>query len=590
VILQSSSSGWALIVLVAVITPTRVGAGDATTPAPTPDDGQAYFFTWSGTARGSESGDKFAPDAGIPGYRRSTATAQGSAVVKFDRFGTGSVRALRVSESYQFDRYAPAGLRLFDNTYVPYGPWHDHESLIRTDDTNWARFGSGYFSMPHKRADGTWAIMVKPAFEASCLRTEVFADLSASCNFDNKKIAFVCPPRQGSKIGIVTCSPSGEIFASDAGKQSNIVLEANTPAPDFFSKHAHYVGEAWRAGFIVGPDFKTDIDWTITVRRIGKCKIAGMSPLNDQPANPDINDEDIEMGVEHGSDTIDPDSGIAGLNIRVTCDGVPIKNALVEAKVEVQKNTGGHTHDAAGRPRGSLNGTKLSDDKPSIQQRTDADGRIHLSFKAGKAKNHDDLGIAGIYKITATSVRFPSRKAEVAVEAKVDGLSPLDGDPNYVDDVHGSSHTSGDNATAATKQRLSQFANAFYEAQVLHNDQLFFSCKAAKWRIYPLWVIDVSLPFGGQYDLGPPNGAFWSTPHQTHQRGDGVDFSVHRRNESAAAWPADGFNVPICDGYKIAPQGWLMMKMWELGEPKYGHWDKSDFNANSQPWHLHVSQ
>src|SRR4029077_5257206 len=132
-------------------------------------------------------------------------------------------------------------------------------------------------------------------------------------------------------------------------------------------------------------------------------------------------------------------------------------------------------------------------------------------------------------------------------EAKVDGLSPLDGDPNYVDDVGAASHTYGDYATAATKQQLHQFARDFHDKQGEHNHQLA-ECGVDQWPYYPLWVVDVSLPFGGLYDIGPPDGPFWSTPHQTHGRGDGVDLSVHNRiqsgkaaerNKSATAWPAD---------------------------------------------------
>jgi len=342
-----------------------------------------------------------------------------------------------------------------------------------------------------------------------------------------------------------------------------------------------------------------EMDYTVTVRRIGKCRIIGEIPLNDNPINPDINDEDIEMGVEYGKSSIDPDTGIAPLNIRVTCDQVPIKNAKVNVRVFAK--AGGHVHFAVGRPRGSLkwNGVekKLTDQKPSIEVKTDDDGRAHLTFKPGKAQcclwnkqqqcvNHDcpNIGIAGIYEITATSVRFPLRSAERAVEAKVDGLSPLDADPNYVDNVGTGNHTSGDNATAATKKGLHPFAEAFYKAQLLHNDQLT-ACGQHEWPIYPLWVIDVSLPTGGLYDLHDD----WSTPHQTHGHGDGVDFSVHRRSNSKSAWPADKSQMPICDGYTISPQGWLMMKMWELGS-KYGSWDNTDFNAPSQPWHLHVKQ
>jgi hypothetical protein len=630
--LQSPSSGWALIVLIGVITPARFGAADATTPAPTPDDGQAYFFTWSGTARGSESGDNSAPSAGLPGVQRSTATAQGSAVVKFDRFGSGTIRALRVSESYQYDRYSPAGLRQVFDTYVPYGPWHDHESLIRTDDTNWARLGSSNFfqaSIPRRRADGTWWIMVKPAFQASCLRTEIFADLSAPCKAVGNIL--VCPAPQASKIGVVGCSPSTEIFASDAGGQSNIVLEANTPAPDYFYKHAHYVGEAWRAGYIVGPNFKTDIDWTIEVRRAGPCRAAGVTPLIDQSANStipdDIVDEDVSMGVEQGSTSISPDTGVARLNVRVTCEQVPVQNARVEIKVVAEKATGGHDHDsgAGGRPRGSLTWqgaeTKLTDTKPSIQTTTDADGQVHFTFKPGKAAscpppgpppntNCPTIGIAGIYEITATSVRFTLKNDVKAVTAEVPGLTPLDPISHLVDDAKSAGHKATDYATATTAQKLAQFADAFQNAQVANSVALAECQKldpnVAPWGApRPLWVIDISLPLGGLYDyLGT-----WGTPHQTHGAGVGVDFSINSATRAGAtpatAWPLGGPRVPVCDGLATDPQGWLMMTMMRVGA-NYGDWDKYDLctdyrNAEHQPplpvhcpgdpkYHLNVKQ
>jgi len=338
------------------------------------------------------------------------------------------------------------------------------------------------------------------------------------------------------------------------------------------------------------------VKWEITVHRIGKCLVGDSIPISDQPINPDINDEDIEMGVEHGSDSIDPDSGIAALNIRVTCDQVPIKNAKVN--VRVFATAGGHRHFAVDRPRGSLkwNGVekKLTDQKPSIEVKTDDDGRAHLTFKAGKSTNHNNVGIAGVYEITATPVRFPMRTAKVAVEAKVDDLAKLDPDPNYVDDCRGDSHTSGDNATAATRQSLSKFGTEFHDAQVDHNTELA-NCQADQWKtIYPLWVIDVSLPTGGLYDLDDD----FATPHQTHGRGDGVDFSVKPRADSSSSapkWPKGGIKmsdrVPVCGG-TTDPQGWLTMTMMRLGT-NYGHWDSYDLCqhpnvcagwSNNQPW------
>ena len=180
---------------------------------------------------------------------------------------------------------------------------------------------------------------------------------------------------------------------------------------------------------------------------------------------------------------------------------------------------------------------------------------ISLSRRA-RPKIATTWALREIDRFTATSVRIPDRKAEVAVEAKVDGLSPLDADLNYVNDIHGDSHTSGDNATAATKKSLAQFASDFHDAQVEHNQQLA-ACGAYQWKIYPLWVIDVSLPFGGLYDDIDDD---WKTPHQTHGRGDGVDFSVHR------GWPDEGVTVPVCEGYRVAPQGWSWVSMMVLGE------------------------
>ena len=152
-----------------------------------------------------------------------------------------------------------------------------------------------------------------------------------------------------------------------------------------------------------------EMDWTVTVRRIGKCRIPGLSPLNDTTDYKLIDDEDVEMGVEYGKSSIDPNDGIAPLNLRVTCDGIPIKNAFVDVKVDPQKNTGGHMHDSgAGRPRGSLNGIKLTDSKPSIKVMTDDDGRSHLIFQAGqgdKACRHWYRGNLSDYREVARASR-----------------------------------------------------------------------------------------------------------------------------------------------------------------------------------------
>ncbi len=629
-------------------------AASPTSPSPTPA-GDQYLITWKLIARGhsqdnTDKSGEFAFEA------TQSSASEGQAVVKFD--AKGYRLEGRILKGYLSDEQDTKTLVLSHKILCgPLAVWdHDHYSLKTLEPMSGPdgkKVGDPCLWMgeaPRKQADGSWVI--PDIFTGDKMR-HFIRDRCATLHLNQEwrdRYHY-----EGGNVWLadkVTSGPIHTVCDGDNLVRSDLKLESarifdyegnanpvepmtgfdlpkrfsvpsNGPSPDLFSKEWKYrVIYSTCSGNGVCGKLPVDVDWAITVRRLGKCHVSGEIPINDSA---DIKDEEIEMGVEHGSDTIDPDNGVAALNVRLTCDTVPIKNAKVNIKVDVQKNTGGHTHDPAGRPRGRLkwNGqeTRLTDAKPSITVKTDDDGRAHLTFKPGKAitcdgkitrydsaGQCDGYGIAGIYRITASSVRVPDRKAEVAVEAKVDGLSHLDGDPNYVNDVGAASHTSGDNATDSTKQRLHAFASAFRDVQMEHN-KVLVACGAPpgpppehftkplqlqQWPIYPLWVIDVSLPFGGQYDWQ----ATWSTPHQTHGRGDGVDLSVHNRilsgqaasqNNAATAWPADGFNVPVCDGYKIAPEGWLMIKMYEVGM-NYGQWDKSDFNAASQPWHLHVNQ
>jgi hypothetical protein len=606
---RSSTFRWTVVFLIVVIAATRAGAPSAAPQAPTPVV-ESYFITWNATGKG---GFREFDSRGVDSieYNHSSAT-QGAAIATFKYEGKNLAKVTvhsRIVAGYLTDETDEKEHRVSedcpDHAAVH---WHDSyqpiESIIGMD---WWMYDGG---APRKQADGSWVILYPfhglaafgGAHQASYLHLTETSGCSIRCleeHFPGCVKWATDPP----KIYSTKIEPRKSNCPQPLcyGWSLNaLVSDMKSADPSFFSKEME-IDVSPSTFFLGAGKNSVKVKWTVTIRRIGKCLVGGSIPLDGKDAG--INDEDVEMGVEHGGEKIDPDKGVADLNIRVTCDQVPIENAEVDVKVDVQKNTGGHTHDPAGRPRGSLkwNGTetKLTDVKPSIKVNTDDDGRVHLNFKPGKAVNHDDLGIAGLYRITATSVRFPMRKAEAAVEAKVDSLSNLDSDSNYVDDVVAAGHTTADNATAATKQGLVQFASAFHDAQVEHNKALG-DCKADQWPLYPLWVIDVSLPFGGLYDYQITTA--WDTPHQTHGRGDGVDFSAHTRSNSkssATKWPDDGYNVTVCGGYRIAPQGWLMMKMWELGT-KYGHWDEydlcTDYKADhpkcpgDPKWHLHVNQ
>ena len=580
--IRSSTFWWTLVFVIVVMAPTPSSAAGAPTPAPTPA-GESYYITWNETMKGRNS-------VGVPPceHNQSSAT-NGEAIVRFKYEGNppelkrdysriiwGNLTDEQDSKCHFGHSDCGDFVQIHEHwSYQPIQPivgmdWWMQAPAKKQDDGSWV--------IPY--AFNGESAYIGPGKDAPYIFERQETECEAPCLEEGPQF--------------IGCVKWGSSALRPRSIQS--VPLHQIPAPvvvyDTFPRDAFDLKSAdpnlFHKEFETNAQPYVKVKWEITVRRIGKCRIGNSIPIIETAtqSNPDINDEDIGMGVEHGSDSIDPDTGIAALNIRVTCDQVPIKNAKVDVKVVAQKNTGGHVHDTgAGRPRGSLkwNGIekKLTDAKPSMEVKTDDDGRAHLTFKPGKAKNRADVGIAGIYRITATPFRFPVRKAEVVVEAKVDNLSRLDADPNYVDDIHGAAHTSGDNATAATKQHLSQFARNFHDAQEDHNTELA-QCglpSSAQWNIYPLWVIDVSLPFGGLYDDIDND---WATPHQTHGRGDGVDFSVNPRPNSpssATQWPKAGTKmsqrVPVCEGFSTDPQGWLMTTMMQLGT-KYGHWDAYD--------------
>ena len=577
----------AVAVLSVVGAPAQNGRPGAVTSSATPTTaGNTYFVTWSARASAHWRGQEPAAKAicGPPNwYDESFAdTNSGHAFIK--QGPGGNVVGARIDGSVtgQFDETDGA---YFCACKGKLSKWS--EILQVKDGTfsnnyaqrSWTRNrGMQVGVQERKGTDGQWVMRVWLSGPG---------DLKVT-HLDHRQEGCPAPPDR-----VWT-----EIYGDHFDKRD---FEIESRDPDHFTGHFEPVFEwATKGG---GQPYKAY--WDITVRRVGKCLVGNSIPLNDQPENRAIKDEEIHMELEGEKNySIDPDTGVAPLNIRVTCDQVPIKNTLVRVKIDAQE--GGHQHDASGRPVGTL-----TDTPPVILHlpgsstwwfRTDNDGRVHLIFKPGKAlscpakhgPNCDDIGIAGIYGITATPdpARFPGRKAEVVIYAKVDGLSPISHSDRIVDGIYPGSHRPpGDYATDATNQQLEKFGNAFYEAQDAHNKELAACGVKQPWPFYPLWVIDVSLFWGGLYDLGPAAGKkfkFWSTPHQTHGRGDGVDFSVVR------GWPA-GAPLPVCTGYTLDQRIWLEAYMYAVGN-RYGTWDPTDL-CESQPtcpgepkWHLKIKQ
>jgi hypothetical protein len=49
-----------------------------------------------------------------------------------------------------------------------------------------------------------------------------------------------------------------------------------------------------------------------------------------------------------------------------------------------------------------------------------------------------------------------------------------------------------------------------------------------------LGINDMSLKWGGLFDIGPPDGSFWSPPHSSHRKGTSVD--IDRTAQSQNGW------------------------------------------------------
>lgn len=258
--------------------------------------------------------------------------------------------------------------------------------------------------------------------------------------------------------------------------------------------------------------------------------------------------------------------------IVATCEGRRVKNAELEVTVKPEANSGGHLHDG-NRPRGYLNGTEITDSRPSIKVMTDNHGNAVVKFEPGKDLQHRIRGIAGIYEIKARSTRFPytSERSE-RLNVLVYGLQELGPGANYElfsFGVGGNVHPKVFYGTPATLNAVRQLADAFRQRQEEHNADLRFYGKP-EWPLARTIVIAISLEEGGLFDL--PRAGWWRPPFELHGYGrqvtllptiEGLEFPVPQREVTA----------------------WMEREFRRLGE-QYGTW----YSDGGSPWNLAVEQ
>lgn len=171
----------------------------------------------------------------------------------------------------------------------------------------------------------------------------------------------------------------------------------------------------------------------------------------------------------------------------------PILPVWIEFYTDVQDYSGYHNH-TGGRPKGTANPSGAS---------TDFSGCARSTFSVPQQ-------ISGNYTVTASGGGF-SGSVSIAVYYRQYEQYYLDALPPYYSyQLVGEtgSHPTNHYGTFSAVVRVQEICTEFYNATG--------GLRAG--------VNDMSLPLGGLFDIGPPNGNFWQSPHTLHRRGLNADM------------------------------------------------------------------
>ena len=542
--------GVLLLLLGLLLAPAAGGAAAARNVSASPAPGageQTFYVDWNITASGqSFDGDK--------------TTIQRIAI-------SGS--AVILKKPGELLRTFPFRLTVTDDTYsIAKGFCYQVEDWRSVIDPARYMGGPDKFWVqpeslePRQRADGSWYMLdpFEVAFWSDGLNVRNFA-----YKFDSK--------HQDCVYGTFVDTQTGD------GALYSLILGWN-PKP--FEGNATGTTFTRREQFTVQEQTLMTVNFNATIRLA--CGVD----------NPNIRlDVDQDTIPPNKGDTLNPPDP-ANLTVKVSCDGVPVKNAQVKIQVDAKNNSGGHLHASGNvpRPRGYLKGpgaanyTELTEQKKSITVQTDSMGMAKVAFRpgtdnatgGGSACAGKQRGIAGIYEVTASLVnaRFRDRQAQRAIQVKRTDFVPLPLPGNHYLRTYSSSiHPEGTWGTQPTMGGIQALANRFYDYQIQHNQVLTQTGKTA-WPIVNLGIIDISLQDGGLFDSGGTNVCAggtqvnfipWQIPHQTHLKGTGVDISTN-----AVTWPGSQ-----------AKNDWWKSALRGLG-CSYGRW------APERTLHLDVDQ
>ena len=154
----------------------------------------------------------------------------------------------------------------------------------------------------------------------------------------------------------------------------------------------------------------------------------------------------------------------------------------------------------SGRPLGTFGSTSGT---------TNASGQFQTTYTVSQ--------FAGQETISAT---VDGASGSATLNIQLSGLSALAAGTNY--DLQGAKpvHPSNHFGTATANSHLPPIANQY----------------AAQFPGSKLNYNDMSLSVGGLFDIGPPKGVLWATPHDEHRLGKNCDVS--KSNVPSSRWTA----------------------------------------------------
>ncbi len=540
-------------------------ATGAQTPTTTKQNLVAYFVRWHVIARGSGGTQSSNKNGFIVESWTTKSEMKGTAITRFVDRGQGIL-------SYWDTRFlavkARKDLDFWREEHEYYGDCFTHGWSALTDPDSY----TGYDNHGNKRPS---------VFDTTKRQNGAVTDFLSP--FDNLGGMEFNEHHVLEAYGSNNCNyvksfdmPHG---FPDIGHLSN--LPADDPNdPTSFHVYKHFSTDG--SGATTGKPI--EVEWTADAYLMGKCAERD-GPI--QEDDPIIKHEEVNLDPEQATVNATPpvggeDQGVAKLTVRVTCERVPIQNAELRVKVEAVDQSGGHDHSDDDRPRGKIDGVKVPKDGLTLKAKTDADGKIKFKYAAPLTGSVDpagygtyNIGIGGIYKVTAKSIHFPEASSEpAAIESKVDGLKDGSGSTAY--DLIGQTkvHKVNSYFSPGTLDAFGQLAADFSQTEQDHEQQLQ-QCKKppapppAPWFAPPVKVSlnDIALPSGGIFDLDSD----WQPSHSTHNKGEGGDFN---RFDWITGTGKDCDATCACTA-SVNKRAWLLHTLLELGESK-GKWDCTD--------------